>query len=657
MSVSGTVLLLEDDQGIVRLEQKRLERAGFSVIPSSTPAEALRHIEAGGVDLLVLDYQLEARVTGVDFYRELQAAGRHIPSILVTGLGNEDRLLEALRAGMRDFIPKTPDYLDYLAPTVERVMRQVRAEQALALAEVHRQSEERVRVAVDSMLECFALHTAVRNEAGQITDFKIDYLNTASAVFRRARKEDLIGQRIIADLGSAFDRSLFDQLCAVVDTGLPFKRDDWEVMPPAPGRAARRRWFDISAAKVGNGFAASWREVTDKKEADLDLHRAKQAAEEANAAKDRFLATLSHELRTPLTPILAVVSTLQDDLSLPETVRGDMNLILRNVELEGRLIDDLLDLTRIVQGKVQLNRESTSLDQQILHSIEICKGGEYADKKHPITSDLQASSHHLQADAARITQVVCNLIRNAQKFTPPGGKIFIRTRDGHLHGRRSVFLEVEDTGIGIAPDVLPHIFEAFSQGSQQITRQFGGLGLGLTISRAIVEMHEGEILAESDGRSGSIFRVALPVTPRSSESRISPQDARHQASPAREPSLHILLLEDHGDTAYVMMRLLKRQGHQVRWCASIRQAVESVEEAEVPFDLVISDLGLPDGSGLELLHRLRQNPPPKGISLSGYGMEEDIRKSRDAGFERHLTKPVNFQNLKSVIAELTRKAD
>lgn len=654
MSDQGTVLLLEDDRGIVRLQQKRLERAGYKVIPSATPAEALGHIEAGGVDLLILDYQLEDTVTGVDFYRQLLEAGHQIPSILVTGLGNEDRLLEALRAGVRDFLPKAPDYLDYLAPTAERVMRQVKTERSLALAEVHQRSEERFRVAVDSMLECFALHTAVHEPGGEIADFTLDYLNTAAAVFRRARKEELIGQRMLGDLGTAFDRSLFDHMCAVVDTGLPFKRDEWEVLDPTPGRTSRRRWFDISAAKVGNGFAASWREVTDRKEADLDLLRAKQAAEAANAAKDRFLANLSHELRTPLTPILAVVSTLQDDPSLPEAVRADMNLILRNVELEGRLIDDLLDLTRIVQGKVELNRETTNLKQQIVHSIEICASGEYADKHHEFVTDLAAGSHRIFADAARVTQVICNLIRNAQKFTPPGGRITIRSRDGSLHGRAFVFLEIEDTGIGIEADVLPHIFEAFSQGSRQITRQFGGLGLGLTISRVIVEMHDGEISAESDGRTGSVFRIALPLCVRAVPQAGATLIPSSGAAPKEERLLRILLLEDHEDTANVMLRLLTRLGHDVQWCSSLGDAVRTVDASERPFDLVISDLGLPDGSGLELLHQLKQRPPPKGISLSGYGMEEDIRKSHEAGFARHLTKPVNFQILKGVIAELTR---
>lgn len=650
MSSPGTLLLLEDDQGILRLEKKRLERAGFQVITASSIQEALEHIEEGGVDLLLLDYDLQEQKTGVDFYRQLQEAGHQIPSILVTGLGNEDRLVEALRVGVRDFIPKSPDYLDYLAPTVERVMRQVRTEQSLALAELQRKSEERFRVAVDSMLECFTLYTAIRDRQGAIIDFKIDYLNTASAIFRRSRKEELLGRSILADLGSTFDRSLFDHMCAVVDTGLPFKRDEWQVQDLSSQRKGRHRWFDISAAKVGNGFAASWREVTEKKEADLALYRAKQEAEDANAAKDRFLAALSHELRTPLTPILAVVSTLQDDSSLPVSVRDDMNLILRNVELEGRLIDDLLDLTRIVQGKVELNRHKADLARKIRHSVDICAGGEFAAKNHVLNVDLGATSHCVFADAARITQVICNLIRNAQKFTPPGGTLTVRTYDGTLRDRPAIVLEVEDDGIGIEPDVLPHIFEAFSQGSRQITREFGGLGLGLTISLAIVELHEGEITAISDERKGSLFRVTLPileVPPGSGEPGAG--DTRSESESSR---LRILLLEDHADTAQVMVRLLRRLGHEVEWSGSIGAALAAVAEAPRPFDLVISDLGLPDGSGLDLMGRLEQTPPPKGISLSGYGMEEDIRKSREAGFSHHLTKPVNFQILKGIIADV-----
>ena len=205
-------------------------------------------------------------------------------------------------------------------------------------------------------------------------------------------------------------------------------------------------------------------------------HQAREEAEAANRAKDRFLAVLSHELRTPLTPVLAEVSAMLDDPATPESVRGVLEMTRRNVELEARLIDDLLDLNRIIQGKLRLNREVVDAHRLILEALEICRSG-IEDARHRVEVALEANRPFVEADAARLQQVVWNLIKNAVKFTPEGGFVSIRTHD---HDGKLI-VEVADTGVGIEPEVLQRVFDAFEQGGTEVTQQFGGLGLGLAI--------------------------------------------------------------------------------------------------------------------------------------------------------------------------------
>jgi two-component system CheB/CheR fusion protein len=406
-------------------------------------------------------------------------------------------------------------------------------------------------------------------------------------------------------------------------------------------------------------------DVSERRRSQEALEKAHRELQEAVETKDRFLATLSHELRTPLTPVLAVISRLTADPRLAPFA-GEFAMIQRNVELEARLIDDLLDLTRIARGKLELHRQEIDARRVIEHALATAEGDLAAGGLH-LEVRLTAEEHRLWADAPRLTQVFWNLLSNAVKFTPEGGTVTVESwLGGSPGGSRELVVAVRDTGIGIEPEMLPRIFEAFEQTDRRITRRFGGLGLGLAVSRAIVDLHGGRLTAESEGRGrGSCFTVRLPVAsvrgdldetgvwfsrPRQAVSAPAPPAA------GVERSLHILLVEDHEDTAAAMTDLLRLMGHEVTVATSVAAALTAAGAAQDGtgrrLDLVVSDLGLPDGSGQDLMRELAQRHGLRGIALSGYGMEEDVRRSHESGFLRHLTKPVDLQMLKAAIRQV-----
>jgi signal transduction histidine kinase/CheY-like chemotaxis protein len=444
-------------------------------------------------------------------------------------------------------------------------------------------------------------------------------------------------------------------------------------------------WHDV--AQVGSfvfiAGLVSWLDAK-RRHAMGALQSAKTAAESANQAKDDFLAVLSHELRTPLTPALAAAGALEGDRALPAGVRDDLGMIRRNIELEARLIDDLLDLTRITRGKLQISPRPVEVHRLVDSVLSICRH-DAGEKRLTLRTDLCCARAHVLADPARLHQVLWNLVKNAVKFTPAGGTVTVRTvgpvcgcgmavggsEVEGAAGASTLLIDVIDTGIGIAPDALPRIFDAFEQGDRSRARQFGGLGLGLAISKALVEAHDGgELTAASDGPgTGATFGLRLPlcdapagedtVIDAGGSGGVEGQTANGRvgrSGPAADSltSSRVLLVEDHPDTARMMGRLLRGCGCDVRTAESVQEAVSAAEAG--PFDLLISDLGLPDGTGLDLPARLRQDHPAYrfvAIALSGYGMEDDLRRSREAGFAAHLTKPVSFEAVETALRRLT----
>ena len=383
---------------------------------------------------------------------------------------------------------------------------------------------------------------------------------------------------------------------------------------------------------------------------EAELLEAKGKADAASASKDHFIAVLSHELRTPLTPALATLGTLQGDPNVPEHLKHDIEVVHRNVELEARIIDDLLDYTRISRGKLHLNTGTVDVHSLIGHAMEMSRG-ELLDKKINISVDLNAEQHFVLGDAIRLQQVLWNLIKNAVKFTPENGFVTIHTFNT-LDSRLKI--KVTDTGIGIDPQRLPAIFEAFEQAERSITRQFGGLGLGLAIARTLTELHGGTLSAESKGAGeGATFLIDLPTT--MERVRVVRQvPARDALGPTVRP-LRVLLVEDHEDTARIMARLLRSSRHQVTLAHNVASALAKAGSQQ--FDLLISDIGLPDGTGYELLEKVQKIAAVRAVALTGFGMEEDVEKSLKAGFVAHLTKPVNFQRLETILHQLAEELD
>ncbi len=394
------------------------------------------------------------------------------------------------------------------------------------------------------------------------------------------------------------------------------------------------------------GVVCYFTDVTERRRAEAALQEAKAAAEAANSSKDRFLAVLSHELRTPLTPVLMAIGALEHDPALSPEVREYLAMMKRNIELETKLIDDLLDLNRITSGKLPLHLEPLDLNEAVREVCNTCRPP-LRDQSMRLETQLDEAAGLVAADRARLQQVLWNVLKNAIKFTPEEGAIRVTTQ---RLDRARCEVRVQDSGIGIPAEVLPRIFNAFEQGDAKVTRQFGGLGLGLAICKALVELHHGSIRAESAGPGqGSTFIIELPgATP---AALAKPDDAA-LVEEGKTRQLRLLLVEDHADTALTLSRLLRRAGFVVVAAADVASAAARAE-AEA-FDVLISDLGLPDGSGYEVIRRVRAHQIVPGIAMSGYGMDEDVRRTREAGFTEHLVKPVEVTQLIAAIRRVAK---
>lgn len=648
MLAGAHVLVVDDDEGILRLARKSLARAGARVDTCTGVGEARAVLAARTPDVLVLDYQLDGAETGLDFFRRLRAEDVRVPAILVTGFTDESRVIAALRAGVSDVVPKSGDYLDYLPEAVARVLAQVALQRASDQALLLRDREEHYRTLSEALPHLVFTCGA---------DGECDFL---SKQWREYTGLDAGTTHGLAWLDALHP----DDRDEIRDTWLKAVRtanDDYRHELRIRRHDGAYRWFDIRivAMRDPRGGVNKWfgsctdihaqRESNEERELLLASEQAaRQAAEEANRAKDRFLAMLSHELRTPLTPVLAGTRLLEQIPGLPEAARAGVLMIRRNIELEARLIDDLLDLTRVANGKLSLTLDTVDVHEVIDAVLELFHS-EIQIKQQDVHVERLAQHHYVRGDRARMQQMFWNLVRNAAKFTPDGGHIFVRTRDE----RMQVVIEVEDTGIGIAPDQIGKLFHAFEQGSHNMTRQFGGLGLGLAVTKALTEAHGGTVSAKSPGtHCGATFTIVLPTAaPGTGAARPADHSGPHRAG-----ALDILLIEDHEDTAEVMSQLIRALGHEVAVAASVAGALALTTAQR--FDLVVSDIGLPDGSGIDFIRAFRKDSAAPAIALTGFGTDDDVRRSIDAGFTAHLTKPVNFEQLERLIEEtVTQRAN
>jgi signal transduction histidine kinase len=379
-----------------------------------------------------------------------------------------------------------------------------------------------------------------------------------------------------------------------------------------------------------------------------ELLRVNRELVEANRAKDIFLATLSHELRTPLTPVLGWVNLLRapgGPASEPAFLAQGLDAIERNARLQARLIDDLLDISRIVSGKLRIESEPVDLCSVVAPAVETVRV-EAAGRGVEIKFEMPDCPVVVQGAPVRLQQIVWNLLSNAVKFTPRGGLVRLLV----WRERGEARVEVSDTGIGIAPEFLPHVFDRFRQADGSTTRQYGGLGLGLAIVRALAELHGGWVKAESEGLGrGSRFTLGLPCA-------VAAEEREEEAGEeeADGPSLPVLVVDDSAETVELLEMLFTRRGYDVMGAGSASEAVARARE-KAP-GLIISDISMPGVDGYTLLAELRRMPGLEGvpaIALTGHAMDEDRARALAAGFAVHVAKPVDPDELLRVVRRLT----
>lgn len=460
-----------------------------------------------------------------------------------------------------------------------------------------------------------------------------DAVKPRRAVFQHCLQidRDVLDRRVLKRLGDQVFQDGDDRI--VLDTiQIPFTpaRSELPAVLGVSVDITQLRHFEEEAARL------------------LDSEReSRSAAESASRSKDEFFAALSHELRTPLMPVTLLLSAWANSDELPPQLADDMATCLRHIHQESRLIDDLLDVARVGVGKLALHREVIDLHEIIADVRESIAPNDGVR----LVCDLSADDARLNADPVRIRQVTTNLLVNACKYTETG-TIHLRTESD---GDDAIRLVVEDTGCGIDQERLDKIFNAFEQGPFNTARRFGGLGLGLAIVRSIVDAHGGTIHAQSDGDgTGSCFTLTLPrrldAVPEAPVETATAEPVRNDPPPSLNmTAARILLVEDHEPSLRVLGRLLKAVGHDVTSASSVAEATLALDQSM--FDLLISDIGLPDGSGCDVMAYAREHCDLPGIALSGYGQRADIERSHAAGFARHLIKPINHLELKAAIVD------
>jgi PAS domain S-box-containing protein len=396
------------------------------------------------------------------------------------------------------------------------------------------------------------------------------------------------------------------------------------------------------------GVSKIARDISRQKQAERELEKAHQFVLASSRAKDDFLATLSHELRTPLNPVLLLASDAAENPEFSKETRALFTVIQNNVELEARLIDDLLDINRIVRGKLALTLIPVDIHDVLKEAIATVEA-EFVQKKVNLVTSQMPPGVICSGDAVRLKQVFWNILKNALKFTPTGGTVTIETRSSD----REISIKIADTGIGMTQQELGSIFNAFSQGdhaNEKGIHDFGGLGLGLAISQKLVELHSGQIRASSEGRDkGSTFVIEFPLAVKK-DTAGSPNDAPVEKPSTQRvinPAKRILLVEDHEPTRTALTQLLTRRQHNVVSARTVAEALEMASRSK--FDLVVSDIGLPDGDGYALMAELGEKYGLKGIALTGYGSEQDVIRGKNAGFISHLLKPVRIDTLDAAL--------
>jgi signal transduction histidine kinase/DNA-binding response OmpR family regulator len=657
------ILVVDDRPAKLIAMEALLADLGENVICVRSGADALRQLPERDFAVILLDVNMPD-MDGFETAALIRQRPRwqHVPIIFMTAASEDTHVLRGYSLGAVDYI------LSPIVPEILRPKVKVFVELFRMTAQLKRQAEERVALAEEqarrAAAEAASRHAAFLADAGKGMARSLDLETTAKAILdlavpslgdfamlrlrvagqevthtRRGRETSTVAE-LEAGVADGIDRagrSLGRQL--VIEVG----GDEQAVRGVVCPLLARGTMMGIFAVTVeapravyDPATAVMIEEFCGRAALALDNCLLYREIQERDVRKEQFVAMLAHELRNPLGAISSAIG-------VHEMVGGDSadrarGIIKRQVQHLSHLVDDLLDTTRIATGKIDLARASINLAESAARGLRTL---EAAGSTNGFVIEVDSEDTWVDADEARVDQILANLMSNAVKYTPPGGRIAIRI---HPHGDHGIF-EIADTGVGMAPEVLAHIFDLFFQGDRSADRQRGGLGIGLTLVRQLVELHGGQVEAASEGEGcGSRFTVRLPLCPPA---------VAHEAKP--EPvdqalvRSSILIVEDNQDARHMLQMLLMLSGHEVHAAGDGPSALD-LARTKRP-DIVIIDLGLPGMDGFEVARRLRTGPDKdvRLIALSGYGQPDDRRKTLDAGFDMHLVKPVDPAHLSTAI--------
>jgi PAS domain S-box-containing protein len=659
-------ILLVDDNADMRDYVKGLLSQHYEVEAVNDGLAALAAVRQQLPDLVLTDVMMP-RLDGLELLRQLRADPntREIPIILLSARAGEESRLEGLQATADDYLIKPFSARELLA-RINAHLKLVKFRKEAVSRELQLlMSEERLHIALkNSPVSVFNQDTELRYTWEYNPNFEYE-------------TEAVIGKRDV-DLLSHDDAQALTQIKRrVLETGIGARE---EVKMTLEGQDC---YYDLTVEPLRNannqiiGITCAAVDISERKQAEMALRQSEQQlrvalqreqvsrteAEAANRIKDEFLAVLSHELRTPLNPILGWAKMLRSRKFDAKATDRALETIERNAKLQVQLIEDLLDVSRILRGKLSLNICPINLVTTIDAAIETVRLAAQA-KEIQIETFLDSNVGLVLGDTNRLQQVVWNLLSNAVKFTPSGGKVEVR-----LESTFAVYAQItiKDTGIGINPEFLPYVFEYFRQENSATTRKFGGLGLGLAIVRYLTELHGGAVKAESPGIGlGAVFTVTLPLMNSPKSQHLSSFLNSHYAQtqpPLPTPhirlnNVHALIIDDEADLRELITLILQESGARVTATASVAEALNALQHS-VP-DVLISDIGMPDVDGYMLMHQIRALSPEQGglvpaIALTAYAGEYNQKQALAAGYQLHISKPVEPDTLIKAIASLVQR--
>jgi len=651
LSPTSHHVLVVDDNADMRRYVERILSPPHRVTLAHDGNDAWARILESPPDLVVTDIMMPG-LDGFGLIAKIRADERTrvIPVIALSARAGEESRVDGLSSGADDYLVK-PFTARELAARVHAQLRLADAarerSRLLAREQTARKEAEYQRRNLRAIFEQAPTLMAVFRGAEHV----VELANTLICQAWGRRQEDVLGRPFLDAVPEGRTQAWRELLDAVYRTGEPCAGREMEAWFERNGKL-ETSYYDFVYAPlrqdgVVDGIIVVATDVTAQVHARRQVDELREAAESASRAKDEFLAMLGHELRNPLAPIATALELLK--MRGIEAVEAERAIIERQMRHVVTLVDDLLDVSRITRGKVELKRTFVELADVVGKAIEMASPL-LEQQMHDLRVDVPLSGLSVLGDANRLAQVVANIVNNAAKYTEPGGKIEISAclEDGQ------VTLRVRDSGVGIAPDMLPHVFDLFVQERQSSERARGGLGLGLTIVRSLVLLHGGTVTAESAGSGrGSTFTIRLPHTPLPGAGELSAPSHDGRLDSGVASRLRVLIVDDNVDAAEMLAQLLMHFGCAVHVVHDGPAALDAAVKFQP--DIALLDIGLPVMDGYELARRLREHPLLANVRLvavTGYGQRKDRERSEHAGFDDHLVKPLDMTQLRQTLTRL-----